>query len=138
MARLSPAAGPTVIAHGNVRSRIVADEAVLSIRLPDEADYPATLRMDPFPRPSDDATTRLPTVELVLNGTTVATIPLRWTPGRVGSYHVVLPRAAVRRGANDLVLRVVRQQTTQPDAVRPGLSDGDAAALWYLRVHPAL
>lgn len=127
----------TVIGNGNVRSRIVADEAVLSIRLPDEADYPATLRMDPFPRPPDEGTTRLPTVELVLNGTTVATIPLRWTPGRVGSYAIVLPRAAVRRGANDLVLRVARQPTEPPDAVRPGLTDGDAVALWYLRVHPA-
>jgi hypothetical protein len=123
-----------VIGQGNVRSRIVVEEAALSIRLPDEADYPATLRMDPFPRPLDDGTTRLPTVELVLNGTLVATIPLRWTPTRVGSYAVVLPRASVRRGTNHLVLRVVRQRT---DAVHPGLTDGDAVALWYLRVHPA-
>jgi hypothetical protein len=79
----------------------------------------------------------LPTVELLLNGTAVATIPLRWTPDRVGSYAVVLPRAAVRRGINHLVVRVVRQAPARPDAVRPGLTEGDAAALWYLRVHPA-
>jgi 4-amino-4-deoxy-L-arabinose transferase-like glycosyltransferase len=125
------------IGHGTVRSRIVSDEAELFIRLPDEADYPSTLRMDPFPRPADDGITRLPTIELVLNGTPVATIPLRWTPARTGSYDIVLPRAAVRRGPNHLVLRVVGQRTGPPDAVRPGLTDGDAVALWYLRVHPA-
>jgi hypothetical protein len=126
-----------VIGQGNVRTRIVSDEAVLSIRLPEEADYPATLRMDPFPRPPDGGTIRLPTVELVLNGTRVTTIPLRWTPARVGSYEIVLPRSAVRRGTNELVLRVVRPPTVPPDAVRPGLTDGDAVAVWYLRVHPA-
>jgi hypothetical protein len=126
-----------VVGQGNVRSRIVLDEAVLSIRLPDEADYPATLRMDPFPRPPDGGTTRLPSVELALNGSPVATIPLRWTPGRVGSYDVVLPRAAVRRGANRLVLRVARLPATPSDLVHPGLTDGAAVALWYLRVHPA-
>jgi hypothetical protein len=115
----------------------VLDEAVLSIRLPDEADYPATLRMDPFPRPPDGATTRLPSVELLLNGTPVTTIPLRWTPGRVGSYDFVLPRAAVRRGANRLVLRVARLPATPSDIFHPGLTDGDAVSLWYLRVHPA-
>jgi hypothetical protein len=125
-----------VIGDGNVRSRIVADEAVLSIRLPEETDYPATLRMDPFPRPPDDGTTRLPTVELALNGTAVATIPLHWTPGRVGTYDVVLPRAAVRRGANRLVL-VVRRPTAPPDGVHTGLIDARVVALWYVRVHPA-
>ena len=34
-----------VIGQGVVRWRIVLDEAVLSIRLPDDADYPATLRI---------------------------------------------------------------------------------------------
>lgn len=126
-----------VIGEGNVRSRIVTDDGALSIRLPDQADYPATLRLDPFPRPLGEAAARLPIVEVVLNGTAVTSIPLRWTPGRVGSYPIVLPRAAVRRGTNHLVLRVVRQPAPSPGAVRPGLTDGDAAALWYLRVHPA-
>nr|AGD93298.1 hypothetical protein orf520 [uncultured bacterium]AGD93315.1 hypothetical protein orf520 [uncultured bacterium] len=125
----------SVISQGNVRSRILTGEGTLTIRLPDEADYPATLRMDPFPR-AVDPTTRLPIVEVVANGTAVATVPLRWTPGRVGSYAIVLPRAAVRRGANELALRVVRPPGQGPESVRPGLTDGDAVALWYLRVHP--
>ena len=67
----------------------------------------------------------------------MTTIPLRWTPGRVWLVRHQLPRAAVRQGANRLVLRVARLPATPSDIFHPGLTDGDAVALWYLRVHPA-
>ena len=102
--------------------RVAREEGALSIRLPEVGDYPATLRMDPFPRPLD-AAPRLPTVEVVLNGVPVTTIPLKWTPDRVGAYDIVLPRAAVRRGVNRLVLRV---------------GAGHAIGVWYVRVRPRI
>ena len=129
-----------VIDSGNVHSRVVTGEAVLRLRLPASADYPATVRMDPFPRPEDDATTRLPSVEFMLNGTSIAAVPLRLTVGRVGAYDLVLPRAAVHQGVNELVVRVVpaaRDALGPIGPVRPGLSDGDAASLWFVRLHPA-
>lgn len=117
----------------NVSMRVAVDTGTLLIRLPKNGDYPATLRMDPFPRPLVAAPSRLPVVEVALNGIHVGDIQLGWTPGRVGAYDILLPRVAVRRGVNRLVLNVKR-----PDAspVRPGLTDGDAVAVWYVRVHP--
>jgi hypothetical protein len=47
---------------------------------------------------------------------------LRFTPGRVGSYDIMLPRTAAGRGTNALTVRV---------------QNGGAIGLWYLRVHPA-
>ena len=121
----------------NVSMRVTTDEGALSIRLPDEGDYPATLRMDPFPRPLGDMSGPLPVVDVVLNDTPVASIPLQWTTGRVGAYDILLPRAAVRRGNNLLVLRVRRGAESSMTAVRPGLTGGSAVGLWYVRVHPA-
>jgi hypothetical protein len=129
------AAGPDGVSRA---SRPTKGE--VRVRLPDQRDYPVTLRMDPFPRPLSDEPARLPRVDVSLNGVPVATIDLRWTPERVGSYDVVLPQAAVRRGANRLVLRVVPRASAPSDSAsdpRPGLTDGDALTLWYLRVHPA-
>jgi hypothetical protein len=129
-----------LVVSGNVSSRIATDEAELRVRLPEAREYSATLRMDPFPQPIGDDPVRLPRADVVLNGIPVATIGVRWTPGRVGSYPIVLPRAAVRRGINRLVLRVVPPAPGSSDLAsppRPGLTDGDALALWYLRVHPA-
>ncbi len=117
----------------NVSMRVAVEEATLLIRLPAEADYPVTLRMDPFPRPLVEAPGRLPVVGVALNGIDVGEIQLRWTPNRVGAYDILLPRTAVRRGVNRLVLRVKRPAASP---VRPGLSDGDAMGLWYVRVHP--
>jgi 4-amino-4-deoxy-L-arabinose transferase-like glycosyltransferase len=110
-----------LVRGGNVSMRVANDEGALSLRLPAEGDYPATLRMDPFPRPPDDAPQQWPTVEVELNGVPIASIPLQWTPGRVGAYDLGLPQGVTRRGANLLVLRVRG----------PG-----AVGLWYVRVHP--
>jgi hypothetical protein len=68
----------------------------------------------------------------VLNGATIGTLHLRWTPRRVGAYDVVLPRTATRAGTNVLTLRVQPPPTPQ----EPGLTDGGAVALWYVRLHP--
>jgi hypothetical protein len=118
----------------NVSMRVAIEDATLLIRLPTQGDYPVTLRMDPFPRPFSDAPLRLPVIGVTLNGTDIGDIPLRWTAGRVGSYEILLPRTAARRGTNRLVLRVKRPNTSP---LRPGLTDGDAVGLWYVRVHPA-
>src|SRR5262249_40370250 len=98
----------------------------------------ATVRMSPFPQPVDVASARMPAVDFVLNGTPVATVPLHVTTDRVGAYEIVLPRAAVRRGENEILMRVAHAQSGAQGEmpVRPGLSDSDAAALWYVRVHP--
>jgi hypothetical protein len=76
-------------------------------------------------------------VEVILNGVSLDAIPLGWTPDRVGSYTITLPRSAVKRGSNRLVLRVERAGPAVAPRTRPGLSDGDAIALWYVRVQPA-
>ena len=117
----------------NVSMRVALDAGTLVLRLPEARDYPVTLRMDPFPRPLGTAPGRLPAVQVALNDVQVAEIPLRWIPGRVGAYEIVLPRAAVRRGVNRLVLRVKRPVVSP---VRPGLPEGDAVGVWYVRVHP--
>jgi hypothetical protein len=122
------------VRSANVTMRVATEEGALSIWLPHESDYPATLRMDPFPRPLVDAPERLPQVEVVLNGIPVMSIALRWAAGRVGAYDIVLPRAAVRRGTNSLVLRVTRPADSAMATIRPGLTAGDAVALWYVRV----
>ena len=125
-----------VMRSGNVSVRVAAEEAALSIRLPEAGDYPITIRMDPFPRPIDASIQSAAAVEVALNGAHVTTIPLRWTAGRMGAYDVVLPAAAVRRGDNRLVLRVNGSASEGAPAVRPGLTPGEAVALWYVRVRP--
>lgn len=121
---------------GNVSVRVTTTEAALSIPLPEAGDYPATIRMDPFPRPLDAADQAAPDVQLLLNGVEITTIPLRWTPGRVGAYDVVLPATAARRGGNRLVVRVLGTSSADAAVRRPGLTPGAAVALWYIRVRP--
>jgi hypothetical protein len=120
---------------GNVVMRVATGDAAIALRLPAEDDYPVTLRMDPFPPPAGQESIRLPSVELTLNGAQVATIPLVWTPGRVGGYTVLLPRTAVRRGTNQLVFRIVPSSPLSAPGT-PGITPGDAVGLWYLRVRP--
>jgi hypothetical protein len=111
-----------VLPGGNVNVRVTMDEGRIDLRLPSVDDYPATLRLDPFPAPLTDVPSQLPEVEILLNGISIRRMRLQWTPGRVGAYDIVLPRATVRRGTNRVVVRVI---------------DGGAVALWYLRVHRA-
>ena len=126
-----------ITGSGNVRMRVATTEGTIWLRLPTVADYPVALRVDPFPRPLGATPGRLPVVEVVLNGVPLEAITLGWTPDRVGSYTVTLPRTTVRRGLNRLVLRVRRADPAVAPRIRPGLSDGDAIGLWYMRVQPA-
>ena len=114
-----------VLRGANVSQRVTIGEGTLRIRLPEEGDYPATLRMDPFPRPLA-ASAALPAVDVLLNGEPIATIQLEWAADRVGTYRIVFPRTAVRRGTNQLTLRVKRAAG----------GDAEGISLWYLRVHP--
>jgi hypothetical protein len=127
-----------VVGAANVRSRVVRDAATLRLPLPGVAEYRATVRMDPFPRPAGPGTGKLPTIQFTLNGTPIATTPLTWSADRVGAYDITLPQSAVRAGVNDLEVRVMRpgaDQTRTPSE-QPGLTEGDAAAVWYFRLHP--
>ncbi len=129
-----------VTGSGDVRMRVAMAEGILSIPLPAVDDYAMTLRLDPFPRPLLATPTRLPVIEVLLNGTSIGRVPLRWNVERVGAYDLVLPRTLVRRGNNRLTLRLERAAPPgAPDAHQgqPGLTDGDAFGLWYVRVHPA-
>lgn len=126
-----------VMGKGNVLMRVATTEGAISFRLPSVEDYPVTLRMDPFPRPLDETPGRLPVVDVAINGTPLQALTLDWNAARVGTYTFVLPRTAVRRGLNRLVLRVRRADPVVAPRIRPGLSDGDAIGLWYVRVQPA-
>jgi hypothetical protein len=110
-----------VVGEGRVRFRVAKGIGVVSFPLPEVDDYTVTLRADPFPRPLHDQPGPLPLMELELNGTSIGSVPLHWNADRVGAYDLTLPRAAVRRGQNNLRLQVPRT---------------DAIALWYVRVHP--
>ena len=123
---------------GNVKMRVSAMEGTVSLRLPAIDDYRMMLRMDPFPRPLGEGPPRLPTIEFVLNGTSIGSAPMRWNPDRVGAYEIVLPRSAVRRGSNRFVVRIQRAPTPEADAGgrKPGLADGEAFGLWHVRVFP--
>jgi len=122
-----------------VRIRVATGEASLSIPLPSVDDYSMTLRMDPFPRPIRGLPERLPVLDVVLNGKPIAAVPVQWNPERLGAYEVVLPRTGVRRGDNHLVLRIQPASRSAGSTIstdQPGLTDGGAIALWYVRVHP--
>jgi 4-amino-4-deoxy-L-arabinose transferase-like glycosyltransferase len=127
-----------VLPAGNVRMRAALAEGVLNIPLPDKSEYVATLRVDPFPRPMSDSPARLPVLDVVLNGTAIGRLPLTWNPDRVGAYDLVLPAELVRRGTNRLVLRLAQTQTAEQGGIGqrvPGLTDGDAFVLWYVRLN---
>jgi hypothetical protein len=126
-----------VMRGGSVSMRVATTEASLSVALPSVEDYAVTLRMDPFPRPLDDTPQHLPVVEAAINGTPLGVVTLHWTPDRVGAYDIVLPRGLVRRGTNQLILHV-RRPAPSAAAIQPGLTDGNAIGLWYVRVHPGL
>jgi 4-amino-4-deoxy-L-arabinose transferase-like glycosyltransferase len=123
-----------VLRAGNVVSLRVANaDGVLSLPLPGVSDYTVAVRMDPFPRPMDNAPTRLPVVDVTINGAPVDAVALQWKVDRVGAYEFVLPRALVHPGANQLGFHV-RRPALPPEAIRPGITDGDAISLWYVRV----
>lgn len=127
------------VTTGSVTARVSEGRvSIVEIPLPRVADYSMTVRLDPFPRPFE-GTAHMPTVRVFLNRSFLCDLPLRWNPERVGSYDITLPRAAVKDGPDRLVLTLVPGPgTDSPDGrpPQPGLSDGAAFKLWYVRVRP--
>jgi hypothetical protein len=120
-----------VAAAGNVRLRVSDGDGVVALNLPEVSDYRIVFRLDPFPAPIDRPS-KLPVVEFLVNGKSLATRTIEWNPERVGSYEISLPRAFVRQGRNELVVRL--QKSTDQDQGSPGLSDGAAFAFWNVRL----
>lgn len=127
------------VTAGSVTARVSEGRvSIVEIPLPRVADYSMTVRLDPFPRPFE-GTAHMPTVRVFLNRAFLCDLPLRWNPERVGSYDIILPRAAVKDGRNRLVLMLAPGPgANSPDGgpPQPGLSDGAAFRLWYVRVRP--
>ena len=69
----------------NVTARVAQGErSIVDIPLPRSADYVVTVRLDPFPPPSDG--TNLPSVFIFFNRVLLRKVALTWNPERVGSY----------------------------------------------------
>ena len=116
---------------GNVTVRIARGErSVVDIPLPRPADYNATVRLDPFPPPSDGAGD-LPSVRILFNGVLLRTVTLAWNPEKVGSYDLVLRQALVRPDRNRLMFVCDRG----PSAAGGGRPDR-SFKLWYVLVRP--
>jgi hypothetical protein len=124
-------------AGDEVSLRVARTDASVSLPLPGVNDYTVLVRMDPFPRPIEEPPARLPVVDVTVNGTPVDALALQWRADRVGAYEIVLPRALVRTGTNRLEFHV-RRPEVPPGAIQPGITDGDAISMWYLRVFPGL
>jgi len=116
------------VREGSVTSRASEGErAVVRLPLPRAADYDLTLRIDPFPRPLDTETNRLPAARILINDHLVATLDLQWNPERVGAYDIHVPQSVTTNGVNRL--------TVVPEA-KPG--GGSRIRLWYVRIRPVV
>ncbi len=119
----------------NVTARIArGDRSVVDIPLPRSADYHITVRLDPFPPPSDGAGA-LPLVRILFNGVLLRTVTLAWNPEKVGSYDLVLRQALVRPGRNRLMFVVDRSPAA--GATAGGGPPNRSFKLWYVLVRPA-
>jgi 4-amino-4-deoxy-L-arabinose transferase-like glycosyltransferase len=113
--------------------------SVIRLPLPVPADYGVTLRLNPFPRPEGVGSPRLPTIRAFLNGRLIRVFTLGWNSDRYGTYDVPLPRAAVRKGFNRLVLQATFEGATVDGAgASPPAADARSSgfSVWYLRVRP--
>jgi len=119
---------------GNVTARIARGErSVVDIPLPRSADYNITVRLDPFPPPSNGAD-ELSSVRILFNGVLLRTVTLTWDPERVGSYDLVLRQALVKPGLNRLVF--VGGHAPSAAAAERGRPNR-SFRLWYVLVVPA-
>ena len=108
------------LAAGAVTTRATRGlSSIVWLPLPIAQDYGATLRMDPASDPLDQ-TASLAVVRVFLNGSPVAHVTLRWTPGRVGAYDFQIPRRLVLPGTNRLEL----------------MADNGGGRFWYIRLRP--
>jgi 4-amino-4-deoxy-L-arabinose transferase-like glycosyltransferase len=120
---------------GNVTARVAGGElSVVDIPLPRSADYSVTVRLDPFPPPSDGADD-LPSVRILFNGVLLRTVPLTWNPEKVGAYDLVLRRALVKPGLNRLMF--AGDHGSAEDATVGGRRPNRGFKLWYVLVRPA-
>ncbi len=118
----------------NVTTRVARGElSVVDIPLPRAVDYDVTVRLDPFPPPSDNADD-LPAVRIFFNGVLLRTVDLAWNPEKVGSYDLVLRGALVKRGRNQLVFMGDRGSASDRTA-HAGPSTR-SFRLWYVLVRP--
>ena len=95
--------------------------SVVWLPLPRAGTYDLTVRLDPFPRPTEGKTAPMPVVAVAVNGHPLSPLSLGWNPERVGSYDVRLPASMVTAGFNRLTLAA---------------NEGSTFRLWYLRVRP--
>ena len=102
----------SVVPSGPVRSRVATGQAEVSIPLPERADYPVTLRLDPFPRPLHDRAGQLPAVEVVLNGAAIGRLPIAMGPRSV---------RFVRHGLTEVGRSTRPEPTDAHRARRPGV-----------------
>jgi hypothetical protein len=117
----------------NVRSRVAQGlRSIVEIPLPTSTDYTVTVRLDPFPPPSDTA--NLPSVRVFFNSVLVRTVALTWDPGRFGSYDVVLAQALIRPGLNRLMF-AADGNPSGPMTEDPGQPAG-RFHLWYVLIRP--
>ena len=119
---------------GNVTARIARGErSIVDIPLPRSADYNVTVRLDPFPPPSDGAGD-LPSVRILFNGVLLGTVTLTWNPERVGSYDLVLRQALVKPSHNRLMF--VGDRGSAAGATAGGGPPDRRFKLWYVLVRP--
>ena len=124
--------------EGTVTARI-SREAHSSVWLPFARvdDYELTIRIDPFPRPLEGATTAKTTLHVLMNDQAVARFDMGFNPERIGAYEVRLPRTVVKTGLN----RLTFAPETLPSAPRLKEPARTAAGhesanvrLWYVQV----
>jgi hypothetical protein len=102
-------------------------------------DYDLILRLDPFPRPREEAPSGLPIVRVFVNGSLVSRLDLRWNPERVGSYDIHVPRSVVKNGFNRLeLLADLSSSGSSIDGRSPQPRFGGWVSflLWYVQVLP--
>ena len=118
----------------NVTARVARGErSAIDIPLPRSADYVITVRLDPFPPPSDGAGD-LPSVRVLFNGALLRTISLTWDPERVGSYDLVLRQPLVKPGLNRLVFAGDHAPSA---AIAEQRQPSPGFRLWYVLVVPS-
>jgi hypothetical protein len=84
-----------------------------------------TIRLDPFPRPTDETADRLPTVRVFVNDHLAATLVMNWNPERVGAYGIHIPQGMTTAGVNRLVV------VAEANAGGPG-----QVSFWNVRIRP--
>jgi PA14 domain-containing protein/dolichyl-phosphate-mannose-protein mannosyltransferase len=126
-------------AEGTVTARI-SREPHSSVWLPLARvdDYALTIRIDPFPRPLEGATTTKTTLHVFMNEQAVARFEMAFNPERVGAYEVRLPRTVVKTGLNRLTFAPETVQSaprlSEPARTTPAGHESANVRLWYVQV----